>query len=155
MNQSSITISWKENSNGGYDIQVYGERKYALYFVEALLSVEKPLGVHFITEKDANGESAENSSTVALLSNLIRIIRTSYKTKGKLITKREQDLKFPFTDLIIIKKFAEIAGIKFDEQKFQNRREFQEYFKTLLKEDKRKAGWRWKNQKFGPNCKNG
>jgi len=142
MNQSGMTISWEENPDGGYDIQVYGERKYALCFVEAFLSVEKPLGVHFITDKDANGESAEDSATVALLSNLIRIIRTSYKTKGKLITERERDLKFPFTDLIIIKKFAEVAGIRFDEHKFQNRREFQEYFKTLLKEDKRKEGWK-------------
>lgn len=134
MNQSGITISWEENSDGGYDIHVDGERKYALYFVESFLTVEKPSSVHFITEKQANGESAEDSATVALLSNLLRIIRTSYKTKGRLITERERDLKFPFTDLIIIKKFAEIAGIKFDEQKFQNRREFQEYFKTLVKQ---------------------
>ena len=142
MNQSGIIISWEEISEGGYDIQVYGEQKYALYFVESFLSVEKPSSVHFITEKDTNGESAEDSATVALLSNLIRIIRTSYKTKGKLITERERDLKFPFTDLIVIKKFADIAGIRFDEQKFQNRREFQEYFKTWLKDNTRKEDWK-------------
>lgn len=36
----------------------------------------------------------------------------------------------------MIRKFAEIAGIKFDERKFRNRREFQMYFGESMKEYK-------------------
>lgn len=42
-------------------------------------------------------------------------------------------MRFPFTDLPTIRKFAEIAGIEFDESKFSNRREFQQYFENLIK----------------------
>lgn len=44
------------------------------------------------------------------------------------------DVIFPLTDLITIRKFAQIAGIKIDERKFRNRREFQMYFRELMKE---------------------
>ena len=40
-----------------------------------------------------------------------------------------------------IRKFAEIAGIRFDEQKFRNRREFRMYARSLLKmENRRRFG---------------
>lgn len=66
----------------------------------------------------------------------------SNKTNGTLINEKEHSLKFPLTDLITIRRFAEITGIEIDETKFRNRREFQRYFKSLLKEDKDKEGWR-------------
>ena len=68
---------------------------------------------------------------------LIAIIRKSDKTSGQIISEQMRNSKFPFTDLVPIRRFAEIAGIKFDEQKFRNRREFQMYFQSLLKGNKR------------------
>ena len=39
----------------------------------------------------------------------------------------EIDSMFEFKELYTIRRFAEIAGVKFDESKFKNRKEFQEY----------------------------
>ena len=50
-------------------------------------------------------------------------IRNSNKTNRVLINEKEHSLKFLLTDLIAIRKFAEITGIEIDETKFSNRRE--------------------------------
>ena len=134
MNVSSITIRWEKNPDGGTEIKVEGRREYMPYFREAFLSVEMPYAVNYVTERETRGESAGKSATLALLSNLIKIIRNSNKTNGRLINGKEHSLKFPLTDLITIRKFAEITGMEIDETKFRNRREFQMYFKTRLKE---------------------
>ena len=107
------------------------------HFREAFLSVEMPYEVNYVTESETSGESAGKSATIALLSNLIKIIRNSNKTNGTLINEKDHSLNFPLTDLITIRKFAEITGIEIDETKFRNRREFQMYFKTWLKENNR------------------
>lgn len=91
--------------------------------------------LHDITERETSSESAGNSATIALLTQLIAIIRKSDKTNGHVITEQMRNFKFPFTDMPLIRRFTEIAGIKFDERKFRNRREFQMYFRELLKED--------------------
>ena len=142
MNESSITIRWEKNPDGGTEINVEGSREYMPYFREAFLSVEMPYAVNYVTETETSGESARKSATLALLSNLIKIIRNSNKTYGAMINEKEHSLKFPLTDLIAIRKFAEITGIEIDETKFRNRREFQMYFRSLMKEDKGKEGWR-------------
>lgn len=59
----------------------------------------------------------------------------SDKTSGQIISEQIQNSKFTLTDLVAIRKFAEIAGIKFDEQKFRNRREFRMYVRELMKEE--------------------
>lgn len=92
--------------------------------------------LHDITERETSGESAGNSATIALLTQLIAIIRKSDKTSGQIITEQERNSKFPLTDLITIRKFAQIAGIKIDERKFRNRREFQMYFREFIEEYK-------------------
>lgn len=51
------------------------------------------------------------------------------------MNEQKRNLKIPLTDLIIIRKFAQIAGIKIDERKFRNQREFQMYFRELMKEE--------------------
>ena len=51
------------------------------------------------------------------------------------MSEQIQNSKFPLTDLVAIRKFAEIAGIKFDERKFRNRREFRMYVRELMKEE--------------------
>ena len=134
MNESSITIRWEKNAGGGTDISVNGAEDGQTLFREAFLSVDRLPMVHDITERETSGDSAGNSATVALLSSLIGIIRKSNKTNGQIITEQMRNSKFPLTDLVAIRKFAEIAGIKFDEQKFRNWREFRMYFQSLLKQ---------------------
>ena len=68
------------------------------------------------------------------LSQLIGIIRKSDKTNGQIVSEQIQNSKFPLTDLVAIRKFAEIAGIRFNEQKFRNRREFRLYVQSLMNE---------------------
>lgn len=135
MNESSITIRWEKNPDGSTDISVSGDKDYTPHFREAFLSLDRLQSLHDITERETSGESAGNSATIALLTQLIEIIRKSDKTNGQVITEQMRNSKFPFTDMPLIRRFTEIAGIKFDERKFRNRREFQMYFRELLKED--------------------
>ena len=138
MNESSITIRWEKNADGGTDISVSGDINYQTHFREAFLSLDNMPPLHDITERETSGESAGKSATIALLIQLIEIIRKSDKTNGQIISEQIQNSKFPFTDLVTIRKFTEIAGIKFDERKFRNRREFRMYAQSLMKENKRK-----------------
>lgn len=135
MNESSITIRWDKNPDGSTDISVNGDIDGQTHFREAFLSLDMLPPLHDITEGDINGESAGNLATASLLRSLIEIIRKSDKTSGHIITEQERNLKFPLRDLIATRKFAQIAGIKIDERKFRNRREFQIYFRELMKEE--------------------
>lgn len=136
MSESSITIRWEKNADGGTDISVSGEKEGQTHFREAFLSLDSLPPLHDITERETSGESAGKSATIALLTQLIAIIRKSDKTSGQIISEQIQNSKSTLTDLVAIRKFAEIAGIKFDERKFRNRREFQMYFRSLLKMEK-------------------
>lgn len=82
-------------------------------------------------ERETSGESAGNSATIALLTQLIAIIRKSNKMSGRIISEQETNLRFPLTDLIVIRRFCEIAGLKIDERKLCNRREFRMYIQSL------------------------
>lgn len=141
MNEQSISIRWDKNPDGSTDISVNGDIDGQTHFREAFLSLDMLPPLHDITEGDISGESAGNSATIALLTQLIAIIRKSDKMSGQIISEQMLNSKFPLTDLITIRKFAQIAGIKIDERKFRNRREFQMYFRELMKEDKRKEDW--------------
>lgn len=133
MNDSKLTIRWIRNEDCTTDISVCGEVDSYPYFKEAFLSLDRPVPVRDITDKETSSESAANSATTTLLSNLIGIIRKSIKTDSRIVDKNDFDMRFPFTDIPTIRKFAEIAGMEFDESKFGNRREFQQYFENLLK----------------------
>lgn len=133
MNESSITIRWEKNDDGGTDISVSGATEGQTLFREAFLTVDRLPTVHDITERETSGESAGNSATVALLSSLIGIIRKSNKMNGRMVTEQERNMKFPLTDLISIRRFAQIVGIEIDERKFRNVREFREYFGKVIK----------------------
>ncbi len=139
MNEQSITIRWEKNADGGTDISVSGEKEGQTLFREAFLSLDRLPSLHDITERETSGESAGNSATIAFLTQLIGIIRKSDKTNGQIISEQIQNSKFPLTDLVAIRKFAEIAGIKFDEQKFRNRREFRMYVQSLMKDNFEKS----------------
>ncbi len=142
MNEQSIIIRWDKNPDGSTDISVNGDIDGHTHFREAFLSLDMLPPLYDISETETSGESAGNSATIALLIQLIAIIRKSDKTSGHIITEQVRNSKFPLTDLITIRKFAQIAGIKIDERKFRNRREFQLYFRELMKEYKRKEVWR-------------
>ncbi len=136
MNVSSITIRWEKNTDGGTEISVSGDKDYQPHFKEAFLSLDVLPPLHDITERETSGESAGNSATIALLTQLIAIIRKSDKTSGQIISEQMLNSKFPLTDLVAIRKFCEIAGIKIDEGKFRNRREYQMYFREFMEKYK-------------------
>ena len=132
MNESRIIIDWKEQGDDSYDIEVIGYRNFKQHFSEAFYSIEKPLSVLSVSDSSISGEVACNSATNSLLKYLTNIIGKSVKTRGHIFTEEELNSKFPFVDLIAIERFEEITGIKFDHSKFNNRREFQEYFVKWL-----------------------
>lgn len=136
MNEQSVTIRWDKNSDGSTDISVSGDIDGQTHFREAFLSLDMLPSLHDITEREMSGESAGKSATIAFLTQLIGIIRKSDKTSGRIISEQIQNSKSTLTDLVAIRKFAEIAGIKFDERKFRNRREFRMYVRSLLKMEK-------------------
>ena len=132
MDESRIIIDWKEQGDDSYDIEVVGYRNFKQHFSEAFYSIEKPLSVLSVSDNSISGEVACNSATSTLLKYLTNIIGKSVKTRGHIFTEEELNSKFPFVDLIAIERFEEITGIKFDHSKFNNRREFQEYFAKWL-----------------------
>ena len=136
MDESRIIIDWNEQGDGSYDIRVVGYRNFKQHFSEAFYSIERPMSVLSVSDSSISGEVACNSATITLLKHLMKIIGNGVKTKGHIFTEKELNLKFPFVDLIAIERFEEITGIKFDESKFTNRKEFQEYFQKWLEEDK-------------------
>lgn len=135
MSESSITIRWDKNPDGSTDISVNGDIDGQTHFREAFLSLDMLPPLYDISETNTSGESAGKSATIALLTQLIEIIRKSDKTSGQIVSEQIQNSKFPLTDLVAIRKFAEIAGIKFDERKFRNRREIRMYVRELMKEE--------------------
>ena len=137
MDESRIIIDWNEQGDGSYDIRVVGYRNFKQHFSEAFYSIERPMSVLSVSDSSISGEVACNSATITLLKHLMKSIDNGVKTKGHIFTEKELNLKFPFVDLIAIERFEEITGIKFDHSKFNNRKEFQEYFQKWLKEDKK------------------
>ena len=133
MDNTRLTISCEENQEGGYSIDVTFERDYRPKFREAFLSVDKPILPYFIEERGIKGESAGNSAVTNILSHIKNVIGKSMKTDSRIFTNREIDSMFEFKELYTIRRFAEIAGVKFDESKFTNRKEFQEYFQKWIK----------------------
>lgn len=87
MNESSKTICWEKNADGSTEISVKGNKDYQPHFKEAFLSLDILPPLHDITEMETSGESAGESATIALLTQLIVIIRKSNKTSGQIISE--------------------------------------------------------------------
>ena len=134
MTGKRITINCENHGEDCTIIKVTAERDYKPIFTEAFYSTEKPLGVHLIEKKVINGEMPGKPGAEQILSNLLELIRNGMKTDGKAYTQSELDLKSQNKDFPIIEKFQEIIGYEFDWSKFRNRREFQMYFRELMKE---------------------
>ena len=137
MDESRIIIDWKEQGDNSFDIEVVGYRNFKQHFSESFYSIEKPLSVLSVSDSSISGEVACNSATITLLKHLLNIIGNGVKTKGHIFTEKELNLKFPFVDLIAIERFEQITGLRFDHSKFNNLKEFQEYFQKWLKEEKK------------------
>ena len=134
MTDTRITINCEDHGEDCTIIKVTAERDYKPIFTEAFYSTEKPLGVPLIEKKVINGEMPGKPGAEQILSNLLELIRNGMKTDGKAYTQSELDLKSQIKDFPIIEKFQEIIGYEFDWSKFRNRREFQMYFRELMKE---------------------
>ena len=134
MDNTRLTITCEVNREGGYEIDVSFERDYRPKFREAFISLDRPMPPYLIKESDINGVGAVKSATTSILSHIKNIIGKSMKTDSHIFTDKEIDSMFEFKELYTIRRFAEIAGVKFDESKFTNRKEFQEYFQKCLKE---------------------
>ena len=133
MTDTKITVVCEEGEDHITDISLTAERNYTPIFTEAFSTQEKPLGIHLIEKKDILSENAAKSGAEQILSNLTELIRNSLKMRARVFTQEELDLKSQITDYPILKRFEKIAGIEFDWSKFNNRREFREYFrKTFL-----------------------
>ena len=137
MDNTRLTIACEENREGGYEIEVTFERDSRTKFREAFISLDRPMPPYLIEESDINGVGAVKSAATSILSHIKNVISKSMKTDSRIFTDREIDSMFEFKELYTIRRFAEIAGVKFDESKFTNRKEFQEYFQKWLKEDKK------------------
>ena len=137
MDNTRLTIACEENREGGYEIDVTFERDSRTKFREAFISLDRPMPPYLIEESDINGVGAVKSATTSILSHIKNTIGNSMKTNGRIFTEKEMDSMFEFKELQTIRRFAEIAGVKFDESKFKNLKEFQEYFLKWLKEDKK------------------
>lgn len=133
MTDTKITVVCEEGEDHITDISLTAERNYTPIFTEAFSTQEKPLGIHLIEKKDILSENAAKSGAEQILSNLTELIHNSLKMRARVFTQEELDLKSQITDYPILKRFEKIAGIEFDWSKFNNRREFREYFrKTFL-----------------------
>ena len=133
MTDTKITIVCREGEDHITDISLTAKRNYTPIFTEAFSTQEKPLSVYLIKDKDILSENAAKSGAEQILSNLTELIRNSLKMRARVFTQEELDLKSQITDYPILKRFEKIAGIEFDWSKFNNRREFREYFrKTFL-----------------------
>ena len=137
MNNTRLTITCEENQDGGYNVDVIYEKDYRTKFREAFLSVDAPMPIRLIEEKEINDESAEKSASVKILKHINEVVAKSMKTENRIFTDKEVDSLFEFKELYTIQRFAEIAGVKFDESKFKNRKEFREYFQKWIKEEKK------------------
>ena len=137
MDNTRLTIACEENREGGCEIDVTFERDSRIKFREAFISLDRPMPPYLIEENDINGVGAVKSATASILSHIKNVIGKSMKTYSRIFTAKEIDSMFEFKELYTIRRFAEIAGVKFDESKFTNRKEFQEYFQKWLKEDKK------------------
>lgn len=134
MNDTRISIMCEDSGfDDCYNVVFTLERNYRSKFKEVFLSTNVPLPPYLIEEENINDANAVKSASVKLLSHIKDIISNSMKTDSHIFTDKEIDSVFEYRELNTIRRFAEIAGVKFDESKFKNRKEFQEYFRKWIK----------------------
>lgn len=126
-----ITITCREEQETTTTINVQAEQNYTPIFKEVFVSSEKPLSPRLVDRKIISAEMIGKPGSEQILSSILQAMKKGVKIDGKVFTQNENDLKSQITDFPIIKKFEEIANIEFDWSKFNNRREFREYFRKM------------------------
>ena len=134
MSSRRLTIFAEDTPEEGLEISVNVEKDFIPLFNEKFISVEPPYPIHLLRKEDVITDNTTKSATITLLSHLIERLGKSLKTEGHFITKEKLDNVFDLTDRLVIKKFEELSGIKFDHSKFRTREMFQGYIKGMMKE---------------------
>lgn len=81
MNNTRLTITCEENQDGDYNVDVTYEKDYRTKFREAFVSVDAPMPIRLIEEKEINGESAEKSASVKIIKHISEVVGKSMKTE--------------------------------------------------------------------------
>lgn len=137
MNRTIITIEQIEEDNGKRQFTISGERNGRTHFVETFevrSSGNLPLGIHFFGKEEVESYDASKSASVVSLSKILNDINQGEKTYGRVVSIEEVNAKFPVSDLLTIRNFERIAGIRFDYSKFNTLAQFQSYFNSLLRQ---------------------
>lgn len=135
MSMAIIHITLEQVEEEGITkINVEARRDDRYCFYESFTTEEKPVDVHLYTDKEISEEQAYKSVSVEVLTQLLEEIIGGKKTFAKKPNEIEEAMRYGL-DLLTIKKFERLVNAKFDYSKFKTLREFQRYFKFLLKED--------------------
>lgn len=129
-----ITLEQVEEE-GVTKINVEARRNDRYCFYESFTTTEKPVDVHLFTDKEISVEQAYKSVSVEVLTRLLEEIIGGKRTFAKKPNEIEEAIRFSL-DLPVIKAFERLVNANFDYSKFKTLKEFQRYFKSLLKEDK-------------------
>lgn len=113
-------------------INVEARRNDRYCFYESFTTEEKPVDVHLFTDKEISEEQAYKSVSVEVLTRLLEEIIGGKKTFAKKPNEIEEAIRFSL-DLPVIKAFERLANVKFDYTKFKTLREFQSYYRRLMK----------------------
>lgn len=135
MNRTIITIEQIEEDNGSRQLSICGKRNGRTHFVETFeVDTAPSLSVHFFGKEEIESYNASKSAASSSLSKILNDINQGEKTYGRIISLEEVNAKFPVTDLLTIRNFERIAGIRFEYSKFKTLAQFQSYFNSLLRQ---------------------
>lgn len=132
MERTIVNVSIEQVADSGNisEIKVLASRNGLPVFSEEFKSEEKPLGVHLYQSRDIESYDTEHSASLASISALAATISRSVKTSGKVISEDSDDL---WRVKHVIREFEKLANVRFDYNRFKSVREFQQYFKGLMK----------------------
>lgn len=133
MNRAIVNITLEQiDEEGVTKINVEARRNDRYCFYESFTTEEKPVDVHLFTDKEINEEQAYKSVSVEVLTRLLEEIIGGKKTFAKKPNEIEEAIRFSL-DLPVIKAFERLVNANFDYSKFKTLREFQSYYRRLMK----------------------
>lgn len=133
MNRAIVNITLEQVEEEGITkINVEARRNDRYCFYESFTTEKKPVDVHLFTDKEINEEQAYKSVSVEVLTRLLEEIIGGKKTFAKKPNEIEEAIRFNL-DLPVIKAFERLVNANFDYSKFKTLREFQSYYRRLMK----------------------
>lgn len=127
----NVSIEQVADNEGVSEIKVLASQNGLPVFSEEFKSKDKPFGVHLYSSKDVESYDTAHSASLASISALASTISRSVKTSGKVIEDESYDL---WRVNHIIREFERLVNVRFDYNRFKTIREFQQYFKGLMKD---------------------